>query len=195
MLHVGGAYPGSGDAATQGQPAKYSYCIAENLDESPWESYPASRGVDSPSVVTVHCGEGPHNVHDMEAEGNPALILEKCVSVMTSLGMNNAPISQAEFFIALGPEHAQSLARAGLTRADISSFLFDHARLPARVFRRHFEELAWATWMKIAGDDHFLPMTENPDNIRIVVTGGAGKHSAIIPSWGMTRSVTMPVEG
>jgi hypothetical protein len=131
----------------------------------------------------------------MEAEGNPALILEKCASVMTSLGMNNAPISQAEFFIALGPEHAQSLARAGLTRADISSFLFDHARLPARVFRRHFEELAWATWMKIADDAHVLPMTENPDNIRIVVTGGAGKHSAIIPSWGMTRSVTMPVEG
>ena len=30
-----------------------------------------SRGVDAPSAVTVHCGEGPHNVHDAEAAGEP----------------------------------------------------------------------------------------------------------------------------
>ena len=58
--------PGSGDAATHGQPAKYTFCAAENLDASPWEGYAVSRGVDAPSAVTVHCGEGPHNVHDME---------------------------------------------------------------------------------------------------------------------------------
>ena len=28
-----------------------------------------------------------------------------------------------------------------------------------------------------------------------IVTGGAGKHSCIVPSWGMTTSVTLPVEG
>ena len=32
LLHVAGAKPGSGDAATHGQPAKYTYCAAENLD-------------------------------------------------------------------------------------------------------------------------------------------------------------------
>ena len=95
MLHVAGAKPGFGDAATHGQPAKYTFCAAENLDESPWESYARSRGVDAPSAVTVHCGEGPHNVHDAEAAGDPALILDKIASAMTSLGMNNAPISQA----------------------------------------------------------------------------------------------------
>ena len=41
MLHVAGALPGSGDAATQGQPAKYTFCAAENLDATPWESYSA----------------------------------------------------------------------------------------------------------------------------------------------------------
>src|SRR5436309_9677736 len=118
MLHVAGARPGSGDASSQGQPAKYSYCVAENLDDCPWESLPRSRGVDAPSAVTVHCGEGPHNVHDAEAAGDPALILDKIASAMTSLGMNNAPISQAEFFIILGPEHAQSMAARLFTRKD-----------------------------------------------------------------------------
>jgi hypothetical protein len=195
MLHVAGATPGFGDAATHGQPAKYTFCAAENIDESPWESYPRSRGVDAPSAVTVHCGEGPHNVHDAEAAGDPQLILDKIASAMTSLGQNNAPISQAEYFIVLGPEHAQSLARRAFTRKDVQSYLFDRARMPAHVFRRHFQELAWAQWMKSVPDDHLLPMTAEPDNIRVVVAGGPGKHSLVVPSWGMTKSVTLPVEG
>jgi hypothetical protein len=195
LLHVAGARPGLGDAATQGQPAKYSYCVAENQVACPWEGYAHSRGVTAPSAVTVHCGEGPHNVHDMEARGDPALILDKIASAMTSLGMNNAPISQGEFFVVLGPEHAASLARAGLVRSDVSSYLYEHARMPARTFRRHFEERAWAEWLKICADDDRLPMTAHPDNIRVLVVGGPGKHSLVIPSWGMTRSVTLPVEG
>lgn len=195
LLHVAGAKPGFGDAATQGQPAKYTYCAAENLAECPWEGYAVSRGVDAPSAITVHCGEGPHNVHDQEAGGEPALILDKMASAMSTLAMNNAPISQAEYFVILGPEHAASMAQRGLTRRDVQSYLFDRARLPAGLFRRHFSELAWAQWMKTVADDHMLPMTAEPDNIRVLVAGGPGKHSHLVPSWGMTRSVTLPVEG
>jgi hypothetical protein len=195
LLHLAGALPGSGDAATQGQPSKYTYCVAENATESPWEPYPASRGIDGGSSVTVHCGENPHNVHDQEADGDPTLILGKMASSMASLGLNNAPISQGEWFVLFGPEHAHSLARAGLSRDDVSSYLFDHARLPAGTFRRHFSELAWAEWMKRSADDHPVPMTDHPDNIRVMVVGGPGKHSSVIPSWGMTKSVTMAVTG
>jgi hypothetical protein len=195
LLHVAGAAPGSGDAATFGQPAKYTFCAAENLDATPWESYPRSRGVQAPSAVTVHCGEGPHNVHDAEAAGSPALILDKIASAMTTLGQNNAPVSQAEYFIILGPEHAASLAKGALTREDVQSYLFDRARLPASLFRKHFQERAWARWMHIVDDDHMLPMTGEADNIKVVVSGGPGKHSLVVPSWGMTRSVTLPVEG
>jgi hypothetical protein len=195
LLHVAGALPGSGDAATHGQPAKYTFCAAENLAESPWGGFAASRGVHAPSAVTVHCGEGPHNVHDAEADGDPALILGKIASSMTTLGMNNAPISQAELFVVLGPEHAASLAERGLTRTDVSAYLYEHARLPARTFRRHFEELAWAGWMKQCADDDLVPMTEQPANVCVLVAGGPGKHSLVVPSWGMTRSATVPVEG
>ena len=82
-----------------------------------------------------------------------------------------------------------------MSRKDVSSYLFDRARMPAAVFRRHFEELAWPQWMKTVADDHLLPMTGEADNIRVVVVGGPGKHSLLVPSWGMTRSVTLPVEG
>jgi hypothetical protein len=193
LLHVAGAVPGPGDASTQGGPAKYTYCIAENLAATPWESYPASLGVEAPSAVTIHCGEAPHNFHDMESD-HPAPILDKCASAMASLGQNNAPIAQGEYFVVLGPEHAATAAAHGWTRRDISSYLFQTARLPASRFRANFNSLAWETWMQGVAGDELLPMTGHPDHIRVLVAGGPGKHSCVVPSWGMTKSVTLPVE-
>jgi len=193
LLHVGGGRPGEGDASTQGQPSKYTYCIAEHTAASPWGPYPQSRGVDAASAVTVHCGENPHNFHDMESE-TPEPILAKAASAMATLGVNNAPISQGEWFVVLCPEHAATIAGHGWTRDDVQSFLYDTARLPAGRLRQAFAGRVWPAWMEAADDDEPLPMTASVDNISVLVAGGAGKHSCVVPSWGMTRSVTVPIE-
>lgn len=193
LLHVAGAVPGAGDASTQGGPAKYTYCVAENLAESPWGGYAASVGVDAPSAVTVHCGEAPHNFHDMESR-DPAAILDKAASTMASLGSNNAPVSSGEFFVMLCPEHAAACAAAGWTRSHVASYLHERARLPVGDLRRAFALRAWAPWQESLRDDAVMAVTEHPDNIKVVVMGGPGKHSSVIPSWGMTRSATVPVE-
>jgi hypothetical protein len=193
LLHIAGARPGEGDASTQGQPSKYAYCIAENSAASPWESYPRSRGVTSASALTLTCGENPHNVHDMESDA-PAGILAKVASVMATLGSNNAPVSSAEFFVVLGPEHAATIAAAGWSRSDVQSFLYETARLPARVFRDAFDVTQYRPWLGALGDEELAPITDHPDNVRVLVAGGPGKHSCVIPSWGMTKSVTLPLD-
>src|SRR5204863_594663 len=58
LLNVGGAWPGRYDMATQGSPAKFSYCIAENEAASPWA--PLEKG----DTVTVYGGEAPDNVNE-----------------------------------------------------------------------------------------------------------------------------------
>ena len=93
--------------------------------------YARSRGVDAPSAVTVHCGEGPHNVHDAEAAGDPALILDKIASAMTSLGHEQRADQPGRVLHHPGPEHAASMAQRALSRKDVSSYLFDRARMPA----------------------------------------------------------------
>ena len=193
LMHIAGARPGDGDASTQGQPSKYGYCIAENEAASPWETYPRSVGVDAPSAVTVHCGENPHNFHDMENDA-PEAILDKGASVMATLGSNNAPVSSAEFFVVLGPEHAATIAAAGWTRRDVQSYLYETARLPAGMLHEAFDVVQRRPWFEAFDDDDAMPMTDHPENIRVLVAGGAGKHSCVIPSWGMTSSVTLPVE-
>jgi hypothetical protein len=193
LLHVAGARPGDGDASTQGQPSKYSYCIAENAAASPWESYPKSRGIEAESAISVHCGENPHNFHDMESD-QPGPILDKGASGMATLGSNNAPVSSAEFFVVLGPEHAATIARAGWTRRDVQTYLYERARLPKYVFDEAFDVTQYRPWHAALAGDDLMPITDHPDNFRVLVTGGAGKHSCVIPSWGMTRSVTLPLE-
>ncbi len=193
LLHIAGAVPGPGDASTQGGPAKYTYCVAENLAATPWEGYAASRGLTSASAVTLHCGEANHNVHDMDSQ-TPERVFDKIASAMATMGQNNVCISEGEYFIAVCPEHAALAAAHGWSRSDISSYLFHRAKLPVATVRNRFGSLAWAPWMRALSDDEHVPMTAHPDNIRVFVVGGAGKHSSIIPSWGMTTSVTIPVE-
>ncbi len=193
LMHVGGARPGAGDASTQGQPSKYTFCVAENATGSPWPPYPWTKGVTTDSAVTVACVENPHNVHDMWSS-EPQGILEKMTTVVAQLGSNNAPVSSAEIFVVLCPEHAVTMAEAGWSRDDVQRYLFERARLPARQMRAAFDPPLWEPWMHAVADDGFLPLTGHPDNYRILVAGGPGKHSSVLFSWGVTKSVTLPLE-
>ena len=87
LLNVGGAWPGRGDMATQGSPAKFSYCIAENEEQSPWE--PMKQG----DTVTVYGGEPPHNVNDHVAT-TAGMVLTTIAHTAITLSRTWAPISR-----------------------------------------------------------------------------------------------------
>src|SRR5436189_1215798 len=81
LMNVGGAWPGRHDMATQGSPAKFTYCIAEREDASPWG--PLKDG----DAVTVYGGEGPHNVND-HASTTASGILSTVSHTAATLGSN-----------------------------------------------------------------------------------------------------------
>ena len=205
LLHIGGARPGEGDQSTQGQPSKYTYCVAENLAATPWEPYPTSVGVHATSAVTVACHENPHNVEN-HVSGHAPSLLTTVASVFTTIGSNNTWVHDAEVFVMLCPEHARSIADDGWGRRDVQDFLFDESRIPlGRLRYRGYPDygpdeltartVMWPRWMRaLEDDDHTVPIVTDPGKFRIVVVGGAGKHSAVLPSWGMTKSVTLPLD-
>jgi hypothetical protein len=196
LLHIAGGRPGDGDASTQGQPAKYGLCFAENAAASPWPLFPRSLGIDAPSAVTIAGTEGPHNSHDMWST-HPEPILKKMASVMCTLGSNHAPMPGAEFFCILCPEHAAQAAAEGWSRRDVQLFLYEHARLPWRVWAEHFDwRYRGSPWASgITDPDRMMPIMDSPDAIKVMVAGGPGKHSCVLPSFGsMALSVTVPVE-
>jgi hypothetical protein len=190
--NLGGARPGVVDKSTQGQPSKYSLCFAENLAASPWPAYHVDRGyAESDSTVTVIAAEGPINVHD-PASTSAASHLQYLCGSMAHAGHNNL-YRLGDIFLILCPEHAQMLARDGFSRQQVQEELFDRARVPARALGE--EEFRYIShyWPDHGLDmaeypEALLPLCDRAELIRIVVAGGAGKHTSWLPTFGITYS-------
>ena len=105
LLNVGGAWPGDLDKSTLGHPGKYSFCIAENEQASPWAPYHVEQGF-GPDDDTVFCiaTEGPHSVTNHVAD-DPEGVLDSLVSAMSTIAHNNA-VSSGSCAVVIGPEHA-----------------------------------------------------------------------------------------
>jgi hypothetical protein len=194
LIHVGGAVPGEGDRSTMGQPSKYAFCVGENLAANPWGGYPKSIGIDAASAVTVAAVENPSNIHDMESE-HPARLLDKIASNIVSLGSNHMCLSGSEIFVALGPEHAATIAGDRWRLEDVRSYLFQRARIPLGELKAAFENRRSPHWIRSLDDSELVPATDHPDKFRVFVTGGAGKHSQVLASFGgQPTSVTRALD-
>jgi hypothetical protein len=194
LLNIGGAIPALGDMSTFGSPAKYSFCVAENEERNPWEPLHVERGFPKEaSCVTVIGAECPHNVNDHESLSGLG-ILKTVAGTLVSTGMNDIYYTEAQPLVILGPEHAATIAQDGYTKRSLRQFLYEHAKLPIGMFSqenidRRFK-VQFAAAFKNAAMDAPVPMLHDADNLLIAVVGGAGKHSAVLPTFGATRAVT-----
>jgi hypothetical protein len=197
LMNVGGGIPGEGDQATHGSPAKFSYCVAENEAATPWEPFRVARGFGkSDSTVTVFSGEGPHNINDHVCT-SAETTLTVVADTMTTIGHNNAgSVVRGDVLVAFGPEHAHTVASGGMSRADVQKFLYERARNKVGLLklRAMYKAENWPDWVDQSDDEALCPIVGKPEDIHIVVTGGPGKHSAFIPTFGTSKSVTRKIE-
>lgn len=196
LLNIGGATPGELDKSTQGQPSKYAYCVAENEEGNPWEPLHVERGFRlEDSTVTVIGAENPHNINDHESDSAQGI----CTTVaytMAQVGSNNA-YYLTEPAVIFGPEHAATVAGDGWTKAKVREFLYEHARNPLTHFSEENQvglfQRRFADRFPNLQPDSLIPIAGSPEDFLIAVVGGAGKHSAAIFTFGMTRAVTRPI--
>ena len=190
LMNIGGAWPGRYDMATQGSPAKFSYVIAENEDANPWG--PLREG----DTVTVYGGEPPHNVND-HVSTTAVGILNNVADTAVSLGSNVGwYFSQAQLLVVLGPEHATTVHADGFSRADVQRFVFEYARQPLRTMKLGgmWGIHDWPRWMNaVTDDDAMLPRVPSAEDVFVVVAGGPGKHSAVVPNCTFSRAVSRPI--
>jgi len=193
LLNIGGALPGSGDMSTFGAPSKYSYLVAENEGGNPWEPLHVERGFPAEATtVTVIGAECPHNVNDHEsltAEG----ILTTIAGTMATTGTNDV-FYASQPVVVMGPEHAKTVADGGFSKSDAKRFLQERATLPLFKFSKENIERRFKVTFKDryahATEETAVPAVQRAEDIIIAVIGGAGKHSAYIPTFGATKSVT-----
>jgi len=184
LRNVGGDMPGETDMSTQGQTGKFTFCIAENEEENPWQPFHVERGFwPEDSTVTVIGASAGHNVFTYGCE-NGKEILDHFVGAMTAMGHNNV-IFPTGPLVVFGPEHANTLARDGYDKDKIRQYLFERARIPLDRFGpRTVRGLHHrrARWFAEAGDPNHIGVADHPSHISIVVAGGAGIHSQFVPT-------------
>ncbi len=196
LQNVGGAVPGHTDRATHGHPGKYSYCVAENEAASPWAPLHVDRGFRADqSCITVCGSEAPHNVNDHGSTTAEAL-LRALAGTAATTGSNNVYLG-GEPLVILGPEHAATIAASGWSKRDFQRAFWQAARV--RLDRFSAENLARFAVIdparfRDAPPDREVALCPTPDDVMVVVAGGPGKHSALVPTFGATRSVTVAVE-
>lgn len=118
--NIGGALPGELDRAAFGHAGKYTCCIAEKEEASPWDAMHVDRGCEADdSTVTVFAAAGPQTVNDHgsnTAEGILSTISENIAAPGNSSG---------ETLLVIGVEHAKTISEDGFSKADIRRYIAD----------------------------------------------------------------------
>jgi hypothetical protein len=197
LVNLGGAIPGVTDKATFGHPGKFTYCIGEHEAANPWEPLHVERGfAPDDSTVTVFGAEAPHNINN-HWSATPHGLLQTIADTMATLGSNHLYLG-GESYVVLSPEHADVLAKARWTKRDVRAFLFEHARKPLAqvkiggMYGPEIRRNLWPRWIDHENETERVPIARRPEDIAILVAGGAGRHSVYLPGWG-ARSVTRKV--
>lgn len=188
MMNLGGALPGVSDMSTFGSPSKFTYCVRENEERSPWPPLPTDFGFGAEEdALTVCNAEAPRMAMD-DVSAAPEGVLTTLAHTMRTMGSTTA-YTRTNWVVVVGPDHADILARGGLGRADVKRDLFERARMPLGVLKQggRYRGPAlsrWPDWVDHADDDFPVPMVHAPEDILLLVAGGVpGPSCLVIPGW------------
>ena len=201
MTNLGGALPGEIDMAALGNPGRFSYCIAENHEHSPWQPLHEDLGFGpDDSTVTLFAAGGLMEVSEHTARTGAGVL--RTIAATLAMVWSWRSCRRVEAVLVLCPEHAATLSSDGFSKSDVRDFLFENTGVPLRAFEHegtegsqalgHYEEVL------IDGEPHYRKF-QDPSQIHIIVAGGtAGKFSGVLPGWlagaGGSQSVTYPIK-
>jgi len=198
MINIGGARPGETSMSTFGHPGRYTYCIGEYEEVSPWSPYHVERGLaPAQSAVTVFAAEAPHGISDHASR--------TARSLAGSLGWSMVGLWNAKHFplysptmLVVGPEHARTFGDDGWSKEDLKRHLFETVRAPYRTLLPD-EDNGEGTNLRFAkgedlAPDQLIPKFPSVEEIHLMVAGGtAGRFSMAIPGWLGTKNGSTPV--
>ena len=168
--NIGGALPGELDRATFGHSGKFTYCIGEKEEVSPWAPLHVDRGFEaSQSTVTAFAGAAPRVIDDHGSN--------TAVGILNTICLNLAVpgIADGEIVIVLSPEHSKTIGDGGLTKREVQEYVHEHT--------------------KINTSEKGIISSHKPEEVIVMVAGGpAGRSTMAVTGWGAaTQSVTVPI--
>jgi hypothetical protein len=161
--NVGGAVPGEISMSTFAQSGRFTYCIGEREEDSPWEPLHVEHGCAAgDSTVALLAAEAPQVVVDARSR--------TAADLLTTVARSGEAIASTtvgglgDTLLVIAPEHATTIAGDGWSKGAVREFLWER--------------------MRVSVDGIAVPKFRTPANLKIVVAGGsAGRFSAWVPGW------------
>jgi hypothetical protein len=167
VRNVFGIKPQVLEQATQGLPGRWSICIAENEEESPWDPLAAEAGLaagtSAVSATLLRTCEFVDNRHTQD----PEQVLWDFADTISRTGA--LIFRETSCGVVFCPEHAQLLAGAGFTKDDVKDWLIEHCGRTQAELRRAGKDGVSENHVRFAADE---PGVAGPD----------GGFSRILPS-------------
>jgi hypothetical protein len=185
LLNVGAARPNVLDRGTLGHPGRFTYCIGEDEEDSPWTPLHVERGLQpQQSAVTLFGGEGPRLVNAHQE--SPEAVLYAVARTLASVGIyNTANITgYSPHVLVFAKEHRDLLHKHGWTKDRIRQYMAEEAVIP----RDELERMDGRS-------DGPVHVVKKADDLLIVAAGGAaGRFACVIPGWShQSQPVTVAI--
>jgi hypothetical protein len=178
-----------------GQPGEFSMCLAENEEANPWEPLKMDLGhPKAANVVTVIGAEGTHNILGLSQppEGYLKLVADNLA------GMGRAHRSMVLLIIA--QDTAAMLAKEGWTKEKIKQFITKNALMPFSKYKERFIDTGTArmlggvpAWVYETKDPNAMIPVPLIDQFLILVSGGPGEKSMLIPGWVGSKAISREI--
>src|SRR5216110_2885095 len=128
-VNVGGATPGVVSMSTLAHPGRYTYCIGEHEEASPWESLAVEHGFDrADDTVALLAADAPLTVYDQRSRTAPHLLATVAASM--AVIEHHKMTHWGDTLLVFSPEHAAIVAGDGWSKADVRRFLFERLQRP-----------------------------------------------------------------
>jgi hypothetical protein len=187
ILNVLGGTPGHLDRATLGHPGKFTFCIAEDEEDSPWLPLSVERGVrPGASAVTVLAAESPHQIMN-EWTHDPREILDTYAAAIRA-NMLTYSIWEGNYAIVVPKQHRQIFAAAGWSKENVREYVFENAH----VQRKEWRSVGKASVAGRKDEERVYRALRTPDDLLVIAAGGpAGGFGAVVPPWYGKKSLAV----
>jgi hypothetical protein len=191
LLNVLGGVPGQLDRSTLGHPGKFTFCVAEDEEDSPWLPLSVERGVAAGvSAVTALQVESPTQIMN-EWTRDPRELCDTYAAAMRS-NMLLYSIWEGNYALVIAKQQRDIFAAAGWSKRDIREYVFEKAR----VKRGEWRQVGKTAVAGRKDEDRVHCALRSPDDLLVIAAGGpAGGFAAILPPWYGKKSlaVTMAI--
>ena len=186
--NIGGSWPAVTDMSCLGHPGEFAMCLAENEENNPWGPLHVELGYrPEANVVTVVAAEGMHSIlgSGWDDEGYLSLIADH----LAALDRSYRPV----VLLLIAQDTAAMLKNRGWSKEKIRKFVYTNGRIPFDRYKRRFIDTR-----KVQGVPDWVLKTTDPqamipvpfmDHFLIVVSGGPGEKSMLIPVWSASQKV------